>query len=273
LQSGSFSRSSLQNDYFLPPLPTAVGTLPPMRARTEPLLAELHSHTQWSDGAYSIAQLVDIYGRRGFDVLCVTDHVVRSDDPWLSEEERARSGVGADAFGTYLTEIEREAERARGQYDLLLLPGLELTYNDLEADRAAHAVAVGLRAFVPVDHGIEGAMETATTAGAAIIAAHPFDNEPADSQSRLTRRFACDRDLRALAHRFELFNRTTLFGWVAESGLPAVATGDFHRLEHLAGWKTLVPCAKDPEAVVAYLRSALPVYLTRLGEQPVRLAA
>lgn len=52
-----------------------------------------------------------------------------------------------------------------------------------------------------------------------------------------------------------------------------VATGDFHRLEHLAGWKTLVPCARDSEAIVAYLRSPLPVFLTRLGERPARLAA
>jgi predicted metal-dependent phosphoesterase TrpH len=244
-----------------------------MRSRTEPLLAELHAHTQWSDGACSMAKLVDTYGTRGFDVLCVTDHVVRSDDPWLTPEERVESGIAADQFGAYLAEIEREAERAMSQYGLLVVPGLELTYNDLEPERAAHAVAVGLRAHVTVDDGLEGAIATATTAGAAIIAAHPFDNEPDACESRRTRRFACDPELRALAHRFELFNRATLFGWVAEAGLPAVATGDFHRLEHLAGWKTLIPCAKDTEAVVAYLRSALPVYLTRLSERSFRLAA
>jgi hypothetical protein len=46
--------------------------------------------------------------------------------------------------------------------------------------------------------------------------------------------------------------------------LPFVARGDFHRLEHLGGWKTLVPCAKDEQTLVGYLRSELPVYLTRL---------
>ena len=74
-------------------------------------------------------------------------------------------------------------------------------------------------------------------------------------------------------HRLELFNRRQLFGWVAAAGLPVVATGDFHRRGHLAGWKTLVPCAKDEEAVVAYLRSPRPVYLACLGEEPGRLAA
>jgi hypothetical protein len=158
-------------------------------------------------------------------------------------------------------------------YDLIVLPGVELTYNHEEADEAAHAVAVGLTRFVSVDEGIAGAIETARAAGAAVIAAHPFDDEPWADRSRLTRRFAADPALRALAHRFELFNRTTLFGWVAREGLPAVATGDFHERGHLAGWKTLLPCEKDAGAVVAYLRSRHPAYLVRVSDEPVALAA
>jgi hypothetical protein len=79
--------------------------------------------------------------------------------------------------------------------------------------------------------------------------------------------------LRTLAHRFELFNRTQLFGWVAESGLPAVACGDVHRPEHVAGWKTLLPCGKDEDSVLAYLRSPRPVYLARLERESEQLAA
>ena len=50
--------------------------------------------------------------------------------------------------------------------------------------------------------------------------------------------------------RFELLNRDDVFGWVAERKLPAVASGDFHRLEHLATWKTVLGCAKEEPAVV-----------------------
>jgi len=42
----------------------------------KPLLAELHAHTTWSDGALSLSALVDLYGTHGFDVLCVTDHTL-----------------------------------------------------------------------------------------------------------------------------------------------------------------------------------------------------
>lgn len=244
-----------------------------MRVRRRPLLAELHAHTTWSDGAFSVGQVVDIFGSRGFDILCITDHVVRSDDPWLDPEEWRDRGVRAEIHASYLAEIEREAVRARRRYDLLVLPGLELTYNDLDPLQAAHAVAVGLEGFVSVDHGIAEAMEHARAGGAAIIAAHPFDDEHARNPERLTRAFATDTALRGLADRFELFNRTTLFGWVSRAGLPAVATGDFHRLDHLSGWKTLLPCARNADAVVAFLRSPHPAYLTRVGAERPLLAA
>src|SRR5581483_8228883 len=84
---------------------------------------------------------LDLYGRNGFDVLCVTDHVNRSDDPWLPADAPAR-GVVRGNHADYLAEIEAQAERAKREYDLLLLPGLELTYNDLDPYLAAHAVAV-----------------------------------------------------------------------------------------------------------------------------------
>jgi hypothetical protein len=130
--------------------------------------------------------------------------------------------------------------------------------------KAAHAVAIGLRSFVSVDDGIAEAMRTAAEAGAALVAAHTYEQKLEADGLRLTRRFSRDVRLRELAHRFELFNRNGPFGWVAEAGLPAVAAGDFHRPEHLAGWKTLVPGPSDEDAVVRYLRSPRPVYLARL---------
>ena len=246
-----------------------------MRGKPGPLLCELHAHTRWSDGQLTVPELVDVYGRHGFDVLCVTDHVLRRDDPWLAIDGWDGPAVDAASWDSYLDEIEREAERAHATYGMLVVPGLELTYNDSDPAQAAHAVALGLRRFVSVDHGIAEAIETAAEAGAAILAAHPFGKAPQEggASSRLTQRFAGDEALRRLVHRFELFNRTQLFGWVAEAALPAVATGDFHRPEHLTGWKTLVPGPRDEAAVVEYLRSRRPVYLTRLESGETLLAA
>ena len=245
-----------------------------MRRKVEPLLCELHAHTRWSDGELTIPELVDLYGRNGFDVLAVTDHVVRSDDPW-QPPDAVPLGLRRETFAGYLAEIAAQAERARHEYDLLLVPGFELTYNDLDPCVAAHAVAVGCRSFVGVDEGIETALAGARDAGAALVAAHPYHGEPGTvSPARATQRFSRDwRLLAPLVDRWELFNRNELFAWVAEHRLPAVANGDFHELAHLYGWKTLLPCLKDEQAVVAYLRSSRPAFLTRIDDVPLRRAA
>jgi hypothetical protein len=230
------------------------------------LLCELHAHSTYSDGSLDLTELVDLYGRSGFDVLCVTDHCVRADDPFHPSSASGRPHVHDGNYPEYIAAIGREAARARSLYDLLVIPGLELTYNDLEPRRAAHAVAVGLRRFVGVDGGLDLALVRARRAGAALIAAHPYPLTDAATSLRQTARYA--EDWRALARavdRFELFNRHELFGWVAAAGLPVVATGDFHHPEHLGTWKTLIPCRKDERSVIEYLASDSPVHLTRFA--------
>ena len=239
-----------------------------MRRKVEPLLCELHAHTSWSDGALTLPELVDLYGTNGFDVLAVTDHVVRPHDglPF---------GVHAVNQADYFAEIAAQAKRARRDYDLLVLPGLELTYDDADPFQSAHAVAVGLRNFVALDAELEPALVRARESGAALVAAHPYLHREGDATpARPTQRFSRDwRELGALVDRWELFNRRELFAWVAEHGLPAIASGDFHEPAHLFGWKTLLPCAKREDAVVEYLRSNGPAFLTRTDDIPLRRAA
>jgi hypothetical protein len=235
-----------------------------MPTRPSPLLCELHAHTTWSDGELSLTELVDLYGRHGFDVLCVTDHVVRD----------GRAYVNAGNFAAYLGAIEAESARARALYDLLLIPGLELTFDDPDPSLAAHAVAVGLRELPSLANGFEPALRRAREAGAALVAAHPIPVDEAHRCHRATARWHAQPELHELVDRFELLNRHTLYGWVVDRGLPPVASGDFHRREHLSTWKTLLPCARDETEVVGYLRSRLPAYLVEVVESGrERLAA
>jgi 3',5'-nucleoside bisphosphate phosphatase len=129
------------------------------------LLAELHAHTTWSDGVLTPAELVDLYGRAGFDLLAITDHVVRSE---------VAVYVRAETYRDYLDAVDAEAERAAKQYGMLVLPGLELTVENADPSRAGHALAIGLREFISVDGGLEPALRDARKAGAALIAAHPY---------------------------------------------------------------------------------------------------
>jgi hypothetical protein len=213
------------------------------------LLCELHAHTTWSDGHLTLPQLVDLYGANGFDVLCVTDHCVRLDDPMPS-------AVDPWSWPGYLAAIRSEAARA------------------LDQDQSAHALALGLEQHISVDTGIVAALEAANAAGAAIVAAHPYGAGDRTA-IRPTRRIASEPETFAsLVHRYELFNRDEVFGWVAAERLPAIATGDVHRAEHLASWKTLLPCEKDAGAVVDYLRSSrrvclMPYAIDRRGKLPL----
>jgi predicted metal-dependent phosphoesterase TrpH len=233
-----------------------------MQTKPSPLLCELHAHSTWSDGSLSLRELCDLYGRRGFDVLAVTDHACR--------EPRE---IHAGNYDGYLRAIRAEALRARELYDLLVVPGLELTYDDPDPLRAGHAVAIGLRAYVDVSAGLESALAAARAQGAALVAAHPYSPSELGAATRGTAAFAARPELDPLVDRFELFNRHTLFSWVAAAGLPTIASGDFHCLEHLGGWKTLLPCPKDEPSVAAYLRSARPAYLVRLEDAGLRAAA
>ena len=242
-----------------------------MHRKVSPLLAELHSHTTWSDGDLSMRELVELYGSAGFDVLCVSDHAYRPDDPVITPSARVVTPV---AHAAYLAEIEREAARALERYGLLVIPGLELSYNDTDPKRSAHAVAVGLREHPSLASGLEAALQGADAAGAALIGAHPDDAVDTTSRSHATLGFAVDPDgLGSLVHRFELFNRSQLYSWVAAAGRASVACGDFHRPEHLGGWKTLLPCARREQAIVEYLRSPRPVYIARFDVEASRAAA
>jgi hypothetical protein len=243
-----------------------------MRARVSSLLCELHAHTTWSDGELSLPELVDLYGSAGFDVLCVTDHVLRRDDPWPALH--GRPCVDEETFTPYLEAIAREGDRARSTYGLLLVPGLELTYNDPDPDRSCHAVAVGLERLISMDEGPAAAMEEARDAGAAVVVAHPYELGHRAAPRSQTRYFARHwRELEGLFDRVELFNGSQLFGWVAEYGLRPVAAGDLHRPEQFPGWTTLVPCEQGADALVDYLRSPRPVFLTRLERDARPLAA
>src|SRR5262249_7392855 len=140
---------------------------------------------------------------------------------------------------------------------------------------AAHAIAVGLHTFVGMDDCLERALADARSAGAALIAAHPYEPSTAQDAARPTARWAVGgHALADLVDRYELVNRRDVFAWVARAGLPGVASGDFHRLEHLTTWKTLLPCAQTERCVVDYLRSGLPSYLVDFAEPaPIEEAA
>ena len=237
------------------------------RTRSGALLAELHAHTTWSDGILSVPALVHLYGAQGFDVLCITDHVSRT-----APAVPAPRSVTAGSLDAYLAEIELEAARAREEYGLLVVPGLELSYNDPDPAQAAHALAIGLRSFVPVDEGIDEAIEMAVQAGAAVVAAHPFDDEPAThpagsrDDSHATR-----SSPRGCTVSSSSTGRSSSPGWrkpVCRASRAATSTAS-----SISAAGRASSCARDEEPLIAHLRSRRPVFITEVGAETTRIAA
>ena len=231
------------------------------------LLCELHAHTTWSDGLLTLTKLVDVYGMHGFDVLCVTDHALRPDDPYLVERNLRwrRYPLRPDTYPRYLRSIEREGRRAFEQYGLLVVPGLELTFNHEDPDEPVMRSRRSQVVRLP-RNGARALHARGALARAAIVAAHPHGEDADPLPLRTTRWFWHNRDrLDGLVDRYEILNGRQTFGWVATAGLPGVANGDFHRLEHLASWKTLLPCEKDAAAVVEHLRTSGRAYIVPWG--------
>ena len=109
------------------------------------LRCALHAHTTNSDGELAPARLAAHYKRAGYDVLCITDHWVRTDE---------------------------------SANDLILLPGVELnaTLDGTESD--AHVLAIGVEAD-PVEPGrrfpnLQETVDWIRENGGLAFLAHPY---------------------------------------------------------------------------------------------------
>ncbi len=125
-------------------------------------IIDLHTHTFWSDGILSPAELVQQALARNYRVIAITDHADSSN------------------LKMYLSEITKFASRVNSlQNDIVVLPGVELThifpseYKELvEYSRALGAKVVVAHGETPVEPVPEGTNRAAVEAGVDILA-HP----------------------------------------------------------------------------------------------------
>ena len=231
------------------------------------LLCDFHVHTQWSDGRLSLRDVIDLYGRtRRFDVIAITDHILMERDLFaragrLMSLGRRAFSVTADRFDQYLEDIDREARRAKKLYDLLVIPGAEVTQNHIRSRKNAHIVALNIREYISADQSAEEILREIRRQGALSVACHPHH--------RTTRRIEIStcylwdnrKKLVDLVDVWEAANRDDLFSVTSLKHYPYVANSDFHKSKHLYSWKTLLSCEKNWEAVARALRSNVDVAL------------
>jgi predicted metal-dependent phosphoesterase TrpH len=231
------------------------------------LLCDFHVHTRWSDGKLTIAEVVDLYGKTGrFDVIAITDHVLMKRD-FLARAARIatlgqrRFSVPEAEFQDYLKDIAEQAERARKQYGMLVVPGVEVTQNHIKARKNSHIIALGVTEYISADQNADAILREIRRQGGVSIACHPHH--------RTTRRIEIStcylwdnrKTLADLVDVWEAANRDDLFSVTSLKHYPYVANSDFHKPKHLYSWKTLLRCDKTWPSVKAALKSNVDVAL------------
>lgn len=227
------------------------------------LYCDFHIHTTWSDGQLPLMEVVDLYGKSGFDVISITDHLVDT-----GSEERAAAGgwksggIPRERFAEYCHELRDAARYAWEEWEMLLLPGIELTNNTSRY----HILSLDFREFIDPDLSVEEIVREIRAQGAISVACHPFvRNHSGESPSEYLwenhERFAI------LFDAWEVANRDDLYNVIGLKKFSYVASSDFHEKKHLKSWKTLLRCEKNPEAVKQAIRlnHAVSLFLYRGG--------
>jgi len=232
------------------------------------LLCDFHVHTTWSDGRLSLREVVDLYGQtEKFDVLAITDHILQRKD-LLARLGRAatlgrrRFSVTPATFDDYLADIHQEADRAKREYGMLVLPGAEITQNHLRAKHNSHIVALGIKEYISADETAAAILSEIRRQNGLSIACHPHHRTTSRLEIGTCYLWDHRKELSDLVDVWEAANRDDLFSVTSLKHYPYVANSDFHKAKHLYSWKTLVRSAKTWPAIKSALRSNVDIAIT-----------
>jgi hypothetical protein len=225
------------------------------------LMVDLHTHSIFSDGRLTLREIVDFYGRRGFDAMAVTDHLV--DRRRLLGRLASLSGLvlTLEDLPEYFRALAEERNRAWTKYRMILFPGLEFNHDGLTAKGSAHLLGVDLKEPIDPALSLKEICLQIRGQGGLTIAAHPHHMSSAWGKDTL---YLWERqnEFRPLIDAWEIGNRDDLFNPVGLKRLPFIAGSDFHKPKHLTSWKTMLWCEKDPEAIKECIRQNKDISIT-----------
>jgi histidinol phosphatase-like PHP family hydrolase len=134
------------------------------------MLCDFHIHTSSSDGDLPVRDVIDLFGREGFDAVAITDHVVDAGTragfeagggrPWWVSEEQ---------FTGYLRTLWAEARRAWEKYSMLVIPSIEIT----NETAGYEILALDIKEYVDPSLPVEAIVQGIHDQGGIAIASHP----------------------------------------------------------------------------------------------------
>ncbi len=234
------------------------------------LLCDLHTHSVFSDGKLTVRELVDFYGQRGFDALCITDHIC--DYTKLIGRVTNLTGLvlHRDQVEEYFEAIEREKKRAWEKYNLLVMTGLEFNKDGLTRKSSAHLLAIDLKKPIDPGLGITQTIAEIHAQGALAVASHPHEFKTHWGKNTL---YFWDNiaQFAPLLDAWEVANRDDIFNPIGLKPLPFIANSDFHKPKHIFSWKTVLFCEKEAEAIKQCIRINRDVAITLYRDHRIGL--
>lgn len=225
------------------------------------MLCDFHIHTTFSDGSLDLPKTVDLFGQAGFDVIAITDHVVNGDNAIGKVTRGFNYSVRGDNFEDYMAAIKAEAERAWEKYQMLVIPGVEISKNYISKERSAHLLLLDIREFIPACLDYEEIFLDAKRQNVLTVACHPHHTP--DPLNKDTLYLWNNRDKYAkYIDAWEIANRDDVFNVISLKKYPYIANSDFHKARHLYSWKTLLNCEKNTDAVKNCIRHNKGVAIT-----------
>ena len=209
------------------------------------LLCDFHIHTNYSDGKLSVAEVIDFYGSRHFDCICVTDHLADSRRLIGKLGKLSRLTISPNQLEEYFDVLDRERRRAWRKYGMLVMIGLEFNKDGLTQKSSAHLLGIDLHMPIIDCLDLPETIAQIHAQGGLAVASHPHIMKSEWGKNTLylwenQERFA------PLIDAWEVANRNNMFNPVSTKRLPYLANSDFHKPKHIYSWKTLVSCEKSP---------------------------
>jgi len=215
-------------------------------------LADFHVHSTFSDGKVPLPEVIDLYGKRGFGCIAITDHLCE-EATWLGKASRfLDASLTPATFPLYIDLLKSETVRAWEQYGMVVIPGLELTKNFISNHRSAHVLALGVTEFMWADKDIPELCQDIREKGGLSVAAHPVWTRKVEKQTY----HIWDRreELEHCFDAWEVASGPYIFDEVAETKLPKVASSDLHVAKQMTSWKTVLDCELHPEAILRAIK-------------------
>jgi processive 1,2-diacylglycerol beta-glucosyltransferase len=228
-------------------------------------LCDFHIHTNYSDGRLTLPEVVDFYGRRGFDCICITDHIADPRRLIGKFSELLNFTIAADQLDEYFDMLAREQKRAWRKYDMLVMTGLEFNKEGFTKKTSGHLLGIDLKAPIAPSLDFVETIAQIHSQGGLAVAAHPHVMKSEWGKNTLF--LWQNQDVFApIIDAWEIANRNNIFTPVGLKRMAYLANSDFHKPKHIYSWKTILQCEKEPEAIKECIRNNQRVSLTLYRE-------